>query len=224
MLSIRTLHLTTCAAALCLLLPAAQAANPEKDSVRGEIRQEMAEARREVRAELAAARIELQTGNLDVGNSLRFGKDLSSDRTPAAKAEITPDGDFLIDGVTVAVDGRQRLDLLAYRGQVIDIALAGMDIGEQAALAAIDSVDRGLFRLMVSALSGRLERDIEKTVTGLVEPVVLQICDSLPALYGSQQRLAGSVAEFGPYATLDPDEIRDCEADVRREFAGLGRD
>ncbi|MGY0632894.1 hypothetical protein [Luteimonas sp. A478] len=225
MRSIRTLRLTACAAALCLLLPAAQAASSEKDSVRGEIRQEMAEALREVRAELAAARVELQTGNLDVDDSLRFGNnDARDDGEPRLKAEITPHGDLLIDGAAVAIDSQQRKDLLTYRGQVINIALAGMEIGEQAALVAIDSVDRGLFRLMVSALSGSLERNIKKTVTGLVEPAVLQICDSLPALYGSQQRLAGSVPEFRPYATLDPDEISNCEADVRREFAGLGSD
>lgn len=224
MRSIRTLRLASCTAVLCLLLPAAQAASPEKDSVLGEIRQEMAEARREVRAELAAARIELRTGNLDVGNSLRFGNDDRKKGVPTPTAEITPAGDFLIDGVAVGIDDRQRQDLLAYRGQVIDIALAGMEIGEQAALVAIDSVDRGLFRLMVSAMSGSLERNIKKSINGLVEPVVLRICDSLPALYGSQQRLAGSLPEFAPYATLEPDEIRDCEADVRREFAGLDVD
>lgn len=225
MISLRSIHLTSCIAALCLLLPVAQAASHGhgKDSIRGEISREMAEARREVQTELAAARVELQTGNLDVGNSLRFGKNDGKQPEPAPTAEITPAGDFLIDGVAVAIDSRQREELLAYRSQVIEIALAGMDIGEQAALAAIDSVDYGLFRLMFSAMTGRLERNIEKTITGLVEPAVLQICDSLPALYGSQQRLAGSVPEFGPYATLDPDEIRNCEAEVRREFAGLGR-
>ena len=224
MLPIRPLRLASCATILCLLLPAAQAADTGKDSVREEIRQDMAEARREVRAELAEARIELQTGNLEMGNSLRFGKAGEEDGEPAPTAEITPLGDFLIDGVAVAIDGRQRQDLLEYRGQVIDIALAGMEIGEQAALAAIDAVDRGLFRIMLSVLSGSLERNIEKTVASLVEPAVLQICDSLPALYDSQQRLAGGLPEFRPYVTLGPDEIRDCEADVRREFAGIGRD
>lgn len=225
MISIRSLHLAGCAALLCLLLPAADASGPEKETVRGEIGRELADARREVREELAAARVELKTGNLDVGNSLRFGDSgtVSSDATDRErKAEITPEGDFLIEGEAVAIDDAQRRELLAYRGQVIDIALAGMDIGEHAALAAIDSVDRGMFRLLFSALSGRLERDMEKTITGLVQPVVLQICSSLPALYESQQRLAVSVPDFGPYANLDPDEASNCEADVRREFAGLG--
>ena len=105
------------------LLPlAAQAAGPAKGSVQREISEEMAEARREVRQELAAARAELETENLDVGNSLHFGKSgHSADRETLPKAEITPRGDFLIDGKEVAIDAAQREQLLAYRRQVIGI-------------------------------------------------------------------------------------------------------
>ena len=40
------------------------------------------------------------------------------------RAEITPDGDFLIDGKAQPVDAGQRRQLLTYRGQVVGIALA----------------------------------------------------------------------------------------------------
>ena len=94
-----------------------------------------------------------------MGDSLHFGKSgkrRDKDGKPLPKAEITPDGDFLIEGVAVGIDPAQRRELLAYRGQVIDIAKAGIDIGERSAQAALDMVDRGLFSLMVGVACAAL--------------------------------------------------------------------
>ncbi|TXI30760.1 MAG: hypothetical protein E6Q64_04100 [Ottowia sp.] len=202
------------------LLPlAGLAAEPAKGPIQRELSAELAEARREVRAELASARAELETENLDVGNSLRLGKAGNAAGEALPKAEITPRGDFLIEGEAVAIDASQRKQLLAYRGHVIDIARAGIDIGERSAQIAIDAVDRGLFSLIVGALTGSLEHKLEKTIKATVEPGVLQICRSLPSLLDSQQRLAASLPQFRPYATLEADDVADCENEVRNEFA-----
>ncbi|MBD9477586.1 hypothetical protein [Pseudoxanthomonas sp. PXM02] len=201
---------------------AAQAAAPKDRSIDNEISADLAEARDEVRVELAKARRELETGNLEVGDSLHFSKSgrRARDKDPSLpKAEITPAGDFLIDGKPVAINGRQRQELLVYRGQVIEIAKAGLDIGERSAQVALDAVDGGLFSLLVGAMTGSLERRIEKTVMQTVEPGVRQICRSLPALHESQQRLSASLPQFRPYATLEADDAENCEKDVRREFA-----
>ena len=48
---------------------------------------------------------------------------------------------------------------------------------------------------------------------------MLQICRSLPSLLDSQQRLAASLPQFRPYATLEADDVADCENEVRNEFA-----
>lgn len=206
----------------CLLVamlapaPSSQAA---EGGVSQEISSELAEARREVRADLAKARLELQTGNLDVARSLRLGKAGEEAASALPKAEITPDGDFLVDGETVAVSAAQRRELLDYRGQVIGIGLAGIDIGERSAQLAIDAVDRGMFSLMVGALTGSLERRLEKQITTAVESDVRGICRRLPALYASQQHLADSLPAFRPYATMTVDEASDCERQVRRGFA-----
>ena len=208
---------------LASLLPfAAQTANARDTSIDSEISADLASARDDVRAELAAARRELETGNLQLGDNLRFGK--SGKRTAdedrvLPKAEITPRGDFLIEGKAVAIDVGQRQQLLRYRGQVIDIAKAGIDIGERSAQAALEVVDRGLFSLMVGAMTGSLERRVEKTVRETVEPGVRQICHRLPALMDTQQRLSASLPSFRPYATLEADDVEDCEREVRREFA-----
>jgi hypothetical protein len=223
-----SIRIRRCALPLVLagLLPlAAHAAATQEDegSISREISADMADARKEVRAELAAARKELETGNLDIRDSLHFGR--NGKRAPSdpalPKAEITPHGDFLLDGEEVAIDAGQRRELLAYRGQVIEVARAGIDIGEQAALIALDTVDRGLFSLMVSAMTGSLERRVEKTVKESLEPGVTRICRSLPSLLESQQRLAASLPEFRPYATLQADDVDDCEDEIRREFAQI---
>lgn len=204
---------------LATLMPLSAMADDSPGSIRQEVSAELAEARREVRTELAEARRKLEAENLEIGNGLRIGEKSDAPRRDLPKAEISPRGDFLIEGKSVAVDEAQRRDLLAYRRQVLDVALVGLDIGEQTAQAALEAVDRGLFSLMFSALTGSLERRIEKTVMDNVGPAVSQICDSLPALYVTQQRLHASLAEFRPYATLEPDAAKDCRRDMQREFA-----
>lgn len=208
---------------LASLLPlAVQTANAGDTRIDNEISVDLADARSEVRTELAAARRELDTGNLQLGDGLRFGtSDARASHAGRAlpQAEITPQGDFLIEGRPVAIDRHQRQELLLYRGEVIAIAKAGIDIGERSAQAALDAVDRGLFSLMFGAMTGSLERRIEKTVRETVEPGVRQICLSLPALRDRQQRLSATLPAFRPYATLEADDVEDCENEMRREFA-----
>ena len=208
---------------LASLLPlAVQTANAGDTRIDNEISADLADARSEVRTELAAARRELDTGNLQLGDSLRFGtSDARASHADRAlpRAEITPQGDFLIEGRAVAIDRHQRQELLLYRGEVIAIAKAGIDIGERSAQAALDAADRGLFSLMFGAMTGSLERRIEKTVRETVEPGVRQICLSLPALRDRQQRLSVTLPAFRPYATLEAEDVQDCENELRREFA-----
>lgn len=209
--------LRTTALALALLLPLSAQAG----TLRDEVRHDLAEARSEMRAELAKTRAELETGNLEIGNSFHFGKDGKHQHADKnlPKAEITPRGDFLIAGKAVAIDPAQRKQLLAYRGLVIDIAHSGIDAGERAATAAIDAADLSLFSLIFDGLSGSLERRIEASVKQHVEPMVQQICRRLPQVLESQQQLSSSLPQFRPYATLERDDVDDCEQDVRDDFA-----
>ena len=68
-------------------------------------------------------------------------------------------------------------------------------------------------------MTGTLERRVERLVKQEIEPGVRSICRQLPALMDSQQRLASSLVQFRPYATLEADDVNDCEKQVRREFA-----
>lgn len=216
-----TAAVTAFALALCLPL-AVWSAPPDSGGVREEIRRDLEDARRDIRTDLAKARAELDTDNLDVGNSLQLhGNDSrkANAESKLPKAEITPQGDFLIEGETIAINASQRRELLAYRGMVIDVAKAGIDLGEVSALAAVDSVDRGVFSLMVGALTGSLERRIERTVRASIAPGVLQICERMPALREAQQRLAVDVRAFAPYARIGHADADHCRREVRKEFA-----
>lgn len=209
---------------VALLLPilAAQARPSQDERSHSEVRASLAEARTEVRDELARARIELETENLQIGDNLQFGdsvKHKPKDELP--KAEISPNGDFLIDGKALTIDAAQRRELLAYRGLIIEIAKTGIDLGERSAQAALDSVDQGLFHLLLSAMTGSLERRIEKQVQETIQPLALQLCRRMPEVRASQQRLATQLPQFRPYATLEDEDGKHCENDVLDGFANL---
>ena len=122
----------------------------------------------------------------------------------------------------MAIDITQRRQLLDYRARMLEVAKYGIEIGQRSADAALDAVGNGsIAGLLFGAFTGSLERNIERTVKQQIEPAVRGLCRQLPALRDSQQRLASSLPQFKPYATLEADDIDDCERDVRSEFASL---
>jgi hypothetical protein len=209
--------------ALALALPmAAQAGDRDHDhedkGIAAEIRDSLSEARKEVRVELAKARKELETENLRIDDSLRFGEHHDRGRK-LPRAEITPAGDLLVEGKAQSIDAGQRRELLAYRRQVVGIALRGVAMGQEAAEAALEAVGDSVTGMLFDAFTGRLESKVERVVEARIQPMVLAICKELPAVRDSQQHLAASVPAFAPYATIGQDDIDRCEADVRDEFA-----
>ena len=211
------------ALSLALSLPmAAQAALPSDRSTPSEdMERDLADARKEVRADLAKARQDLMTENLTLGHGFNFGRHAAKpgDDRDLPEAEITVDGDFLVDGKAQAIDAAQRRQLLAYRKQVVDIALDGVEAGQVAADAALDAVGGSWVSIMFNAMTGRLERRVESAVKQHIEPMVAGICRQLPAVMDSQQRLAASLPAFRPYADLEQRDIDDCESDLRQDFA-----
>jgi hypothetical protein len=204
---------------LGLALAGPAAADDGPGGIRAEMRQDLAEARHEVRVDLAQARRELDTGPLRLDNSLSFGQRRKAADVALPQAEITAQGDLLIAGRAQAIDAVQRRALLAYRGQVIDVAKAGIDIGERSAEIALAAVDVPVASLVFGAFTGGLERRIERSIAREVEPAVRGLCARLPALMASQQRLAASVPQFRPYAQLRHDDVNDCTRLGRDAFA-----
>ena len=198
----KTLNMT--ALCLALLLPMTAGATPGDLGISGEIRQELADARKEVRVEMAKA----------------FGKDHDRDSSGSRpKAEITPAGDLLVDGKAQPIDAAQRKQLLAYRGLVIDIALAGIEVGQKSADAALAAVGDSWLGILFNAMTGQLENRVERVVREQVAPMVKTICGRLPEVMATQQRLAASLPAFRPYADLEPGDIEDCEDSIQNDFA-----
>lgn len=163
-----------------------------------------------VRRGLEKARQELETKNIPVGGHHGKGFHVGGrDHDGLPPAEITPQGDLLIDGKPVPVDARQRELLLAHRGTIIAIAetglelgMQGADLGAKAAVGALKSVfgggDTEAFERQMEAEGKRLEAE------------ALKICVHLPRLLESQDALAAALPAFAPYATMEQSDIEDC--------------
>ena len=127
------------------------------------------------------------------------------------KAELTPDGVLLIDGVAVAMDPAQRKVALAYREAVIRVAQDGARVGLMGAQVAKDAAAAGVF-------SGADEADVEAKIrasTQGIEAEAKKLCATLPALLAQQQALADAVPAFAPYADMSQDDVDDCMHEVQ---------
>lgn len=173
---------------------------------------------RQVEQALAEARKELHAGNLSINgdidisiNGKRFGK--SDNGLP--KAEISPQGDLLVDGKAVETSAAQRQQLLIYRNQVLGIADAGMAIGSQGADLAGKALG-GVFGAIFGGEQGQKDFEARMEAEGRkIEAEALKLCAQLPPLLASQQALAASLPAFKPYATMTQEDIDDCGKDAK---------
>lgn len=159
-----------------------------------ELQKEMRQASEEVRDALA-------TENIDI-----------SDHDDGTTAEVTPQGDLLIDGSKVEIDAAQRALLLEYRSHIAYMAGTGAAIGMQGASLATDAVGKA-FASIFSGDTEQMEREIEAEAEKLAQQA-LKLCERLPAMLRTQQQLAAALPEFRPYADMTQDDIDDCHADV----------
>ena len=173
---------------------------------------------------LRKAREELEKGNLslndgvdiqvgDHGRRFRIGGDKSD-----APAAITPQGGFLVEGKPVDVTPAQRELLLAYRQDVIRVAEAGMAVGVKGA----DLAGKAVMETLGSLMSGN-RGDLDKRMEAegrRIEAEAMKICDLLPHMLATQDRLATALPAFKPYARMTQDDIDDCGKEVRKSMAG----
>jgi hypothetical protein len=125
------------------------------------------------------------------------------------QAEITPQGDFLVAGKPVPLTPSQREEMLAYRGQIIEIAQQGVEIGKQGASLGISAAGAALSAVLSGESEQQIKQRVEAQASG-IRKAAAKICDRLPALMASQQKLAVDVPAFKPYATMTQQDIVDC--------------
>ena len=149
---------------------------------------------------MAEAREELAKENITI----------SKDSTQP-KAEITPQGDLLIEGTKVNVDAAQKALLLEHRQHIVAIAHAGMEIGAQGA----DLAGKAVTEALAGVFSGNAD-EIEKKVEAearKIEASAKKLCGLLPAMLASQEKLKTAVPEFAPYARMTQSDVDDCDKD-----------
>lgn len=171
---------------------------------------------RHVEKAINEARAELRTKNISISDGFNIninGHKIHRSDTNLPKAEITPQGDLLIEGKTVTVTPAQRQQLLAYRGQIIGVAEAGMAIGAKGADIAGEALG-GVVGAIFGGKDG--EKDFEQRMEAQgkrIEAEAIRLCTQMPALLASQQALSASMPEFKPYARMTQEDIDDCGKD-----------
>lgn len=164
-------------------------------------------AMRKARTELETRNLDLSHGvNITVGDHNRHFNVGGANGLP--HAEVTPQGDLLIDGKMTSMTSAQHALLMDYRRQVISVAETGMAVGVQGAdLAgkAVLEVVAGVLHGDTDAAGKRIEAEGKK-----IEVSAKQICLQLPAMFATQQQLATSLPAFAPYATMKQADIEDC--------------
>jgi len=171
----------------------------------------VADAMQEARQELATKNIDVDT--VHVGNGLRLGRTTS-------KAQITPQGELLIDGKPVAATPEQRQLLLDYRHRIIGIAEAGMAIGTQGADLGMHAAGAALS----GVFSGKSDAEIEAAIkpqTDRIQAAALELCKRLPDLRAAQQQLATAMPAFKPYATMTQEDVDDCGKNISDHKKGV---
>lgn len=192
--------------------PAAQAGTDAPDTFLG----------RKVKQAIDKARAELESGNISLNNEFSLGDGdgrrivhtggkATDDTRPLA--EITPQGELLIDGTRVEVTPAQHAMLVDYRAQILGIAEAGMAMG----IAGADLGGKALGGVAGAIFGGeQAAREFEARMEAegkRLEAEGRKLCERLGPLYTQQQALAASLPAFAPYATLSQAEVDDCGKD-----------
>lgn len=167
---------------------------------------------RHVDKAISEARAELRTKNISISDS--FNINVNGHRIHREEglphAEITPQGDLLVEGKPVAINASQRAQLVEYRGHIIAIADAGMQIGAKGADIAGVALN-GVVGAIFGGKEG--EKDFKDNMEAQgkkIEAEAMKLCKQLPPMLASQQALAASLPAFKPYATMTQGDIDDC--------------
>jgi hypothetical protein len=167
----------------------------------------------EIRKAMQEAKQELATKNIDV-SSVHINDSSHGDRDSRPRAEITPQGELLIAGKKVAATPAQQTLLLDYRKQIVGIAETGMDIGAQGADLGLSAAKEGVW----GAITGKSDKDIEAAIkpqTDKIQAAAMKLCQRMPDLLSTQQKLATAMPEFRPYATMQQKDVDDCGKDMK---------
>lgn len=128
------------------------------------------------------------------------------------EARISPAGDLSIAGKPVTVTADQRKLLQQYYGGMRDIEHRGLAIGER----ALDMVGGMLGTLLSGVLSGDEDKDIDRKMREQADPLkdeARALCKDVKDEHALQDKIAGEIPAFKPYAVMDTGSGHDCHTD-----------
>ena len=163
----------------------------------GEASKEMDKAREEI----AAARDRLARENISLNRD---------EKQSLPKAEITPAGELLIEGKSIATTPEQKALVLAYRGQLLGVVGDGMAIGMEGARVGIDAAASALKGMLAGQNGDEIGKQVGEQAKAKLKPMVAQLCTRMPGLLSAQQALSAALPECAPYATMDQSDVDDC--------------
>lgn len=166
--------------------------------------------RQEVNHELDLAAHEIATENLT----------LSAQDKAAPEAAITPDDELLVGGHPVELTAAQRTQVHAYRQQLVEMAMEGIEIGRQGAEIGLDAAAPLAIKALFGASDESIERDMQERLAPVHEAAA-RLCERLPALRATEQRLAAAVPAFRPYARTSEKSLRECRDEVLDATDGM---
>jgi hypothetical protein len=211
--------LSTLGLALALVLPLAACSQSGSDAGDSDTKQAVGEADKqtspsfltaEIQKGIEKAKQELATKDIDV-DSVHIGNG-PHQRSTGPHAVITPQGELVIAGKPVKATPEQHAMLLDYRQQIVGMAEAGMDIGASGASLGTHAAKQAIW----GALSGKSDQEIEAAIkpqTDQIQAAAARLCQRMPGLLASQQKLAAAMPEFRPYATMTQEDVDDCGRD-----------
>ncbi len=163
----------------------------------GEASKEMEKAREDI----ATARDRLARENLSLNRD---------EKQNLPKAEITPAGELLIEGKSVATTPEQKALVLAYRGELLGVVGDGMAIGMEGARVGIDAAASALKGMLSGQNGDEIGKQVGEQAKAKIQPMVAQLCTRMPGLLSAQQALSAALPEFAPYATMEQSDVDDC--------------
>ncbi|MCC7249868.1 MAG: hypothetical protein IT473_14695 [Lysobacter sp.] len=134
---------------------------------------------------------------------------------PVPKATIAANGDFAIDRESIAIDETQRARLVAYRGYLVTMAQAGIDMDSRFMNAVAEKIDAKIDEFFDSK-SSESPDPIAKpgAQKERIQVAGRRICEALPGLLREQQALVDSIPRFAPYAHFAQADVDACRDGV----------
>lgn len=137
---------------------------------------------------------------------------LRGDNVSLPEAELTPESDLLIAGKKVAVNAEQHALLVDYRQRLESVAIDGVDVGMQ----GVDLAGKAVSTAISNAFNGSSSEQTKTQIEAEAAKIKIsahKLCDQLPALLDSQQKLAAALPEFRPYARMTTDNLKKCHVE-----------